>query len=44
MKCGRSVTIRNPSQTLRSAMIETNPIRSRITDLRERLSSLRGYL
>ncbi len=28
----------------RNAMIETNPIRARIADLRARLTSLRGYL
>lgn len=27
-----------------NAMLETNPIRGRITDLRERVESLRGYL
>lgn len=27
-----------------AAMIEANPIRARITDLRERVESLRGYL
>jgi hypothetical protein len=29
---------------LSNAMLETNPIRARITDLRERVESLRGYL
>ncbi len=27
-----------------TAMMETNPIRARITDLRERAETLRGYL
>jgi hypothetical protein len=27
-----------------NVMLETNPIRARITDLRERVESLRGYL
>jgi hypothetical protein len=27
-----------------NAMLETNPIRARISDLRERVESLRGYL
>jgi hypothetical protein len=27
-----------------TTMLETNPIRARITDLRERVESLRGYL
>jgi len=27
-----------------AAMLETNPIRARIADLRERVESLRGYL
>ena len=29
---------------LSNVMLETNPIRARITDLRERVESLRGYL
>lgn len=29
---------------LSNAMLETNPIRARIADLRERVESLRGYL
>lgn len=29
---------------LSDTMLETNPIRARITDLRERVESLRGYL
>jgi hypothetical protein len=32
------------SSTPITAMIELNPVRNRIADLRERLASLRGYL
>jgi len=30
--------------TVIAVMLETNPIRARIADLRERVESLRGYL
>jgi hypothetical protein len=36
--------MRGPFSTTHAAMIEINPIQSRIADLRARAASLRGYL
>lgn len=44
MRCNRGFANIAGFQQPSNAMLETNPIRARIADLRERVESLRGYL